>query len=135
MVAFSGDPVTVSGNVVNISGKIVRPQIPEQIRTRDTLLITGASGGVALESGDVLRVTVRNIGQSGTVMYVGSSGNPPWAASGQTTYPFWSGRGFWLRDGDGVTIHTTNMANVRVVSMISGAYVSYVGEQYLPATA
>jgi hypothetical protein len=105
-------------------------QIPLQIRTRDSLLITGASGGVALLSGDVLRVIVRNIGESGTVMFVGGSGDYPWVASGQANFPFFSGKGLWLRDGDGATIHTGNMANVRVVSHTSGQYVSYLGEQY-----
>lgn len=136
MVSVSGQPVTSSGNMVSISGQpvtvsgdIIQPQIPVQIRTRDTLLITGASGGIALLSGDVLRVTVRNIGISGTVMYVGGSGDYPWVASGQS-YPAFSGRGLWLRDGDGVTVHTSNMAFVRVVSHTSGQYVSYLGEQY-----
>lgn len=137
MVSVSGQPVSVSGNAVaisgqfvNISGEIIQPRIPVQIRTRDTLLITGGSGGVALLSGDVLRVTVRNIGVSGTVMYVGGSGDYPWVASGQANFPFQSGRGFWLRDGDGITIHTSNMAFVRVVSHTSGEHVSYLGEQY-----
>lgn len=115
--------------IVAFSGDAVKPVVPVQIRTRDTLLIDGASGGIALLSGDVLRVTVRNIGVSGTVMYVGGSGDYPWVASGQT-YPAFSGRGFWLRDGDGVTIQTSNMAFVRVVSHTSGQYVSYLGEQY-----
>jgi hypothetical protein len=127
--SVSGNMVSVSGQPVDISGEIIQPRIPVQIRTRDTLLITGASGGVALLSGDVLRVTVRNIGISGTVMYVGGSGDYPWVASGQS-YPMFSGRGFWLRDGDGVTVQTENMANVRVVSHTSGQYVSYIGEQF-----
>ena len=143
MVSISGQPVSVSGNIINtsgqvanisgqsvtVSGDVIQPQIPTQIRTRDTLLITGASGGIALLSGDVLRVIMRNIGVSGTVMYVGGSGDYPWVASGQT-YPAFSGRGLWLRDGDGVTIQTTNMAFIRVVSHTSGQRVSYIGEQY-----
>lgn len=128
MISISGQPAKVSGETVSISG-IIEPRIPVQIRTRDTLLITGASGGIALLSGDVLRVTVRNIGVSGTVMYVGGSGDYPWVASGQN-YPMFSGRGLWLRDGDGITVHTSNMAFVRVVAHTSGQYVSYLGEQY-----
>ena len=131
-VTASGQGVSgiVHRLVVAFSGDVTKPQTPTQIRTRDTLLITGASGGIALLSGDVLRVTVKNIGISGTVMYVGGSGDYPWVASGQTIFPFFSGRGFHLRDGEGVTIHTSNMAFVRVVSHTSGQYISYLGEQY-----
>lgn len=127
--SVSGNMVSISGQPVTVSGDIIQPQIPTQIRTEDSLLITGASGGIALLSGEVLRLTVRNIGVSGTVMFVGSSGDPPWVASGQS-YPAFSGKGFWLRDGDGVTIHTTNMALVKVVAHTSGQRVSYLGEQY-----
>jgi hypothetical protein len=92
------------------------------------LLVTGASGGVGLVSQACKSVTIRNIGQSGTVMFVGGSGvNAPWVASGQGAYPFWSGFGMWMRDGDALTVSISDFAGVRIVSETSGQFCSYIG--------
>jgi hypothetical protein len=147
--SISGQPVTttISGQAVttNISGQSVGANISGQtvdvllsgefisimastvIRTGNVIVVTGVSGGLPCNSGVCNSLTIRNVGISGTVMFVGSSGDPPWVASGQSSYPFASGHGFWLRDGDGITLDTNNMANVKITSFISGQYASYIG--------
>ena len=131
ITVISGTGVRISGETVltSVSGNVIRSV--QHIRARVTLLITGASGGIALTSGDAISVTVRNVGASGTVMFVGSSGEPPWVASGQS-YPAFSGFGMWIRDGDAVTVPCPdgNMDRVKVVSHTSGARVSYLGVNY-----
>ena len=151
-VVISGQRVSVSGNVVNISGNTVVAElkvqndaesaltnvkeyrsgskgvlvgtfIPERLKAYPILYASAASGGTALDSGICARVTIRNIAQtSGEAVFVGFSGtnNSPFA---QTST---SGRGFYLRDGDGVTIECDNPAVVRVVSATtSGRPISY----------
>lgn len=132
---ISGETIhLVSGfNTVQLTSgyNLVREAEPVNVFTAITLLIPGASGGVPLTAGTCSKVTVRNIGQSGTVMFVGHSGNPPWVSSGQT-YPMYSGFGFWLRDGDAVTmpVQDRNTNRIRVVSHTSGERICYMGVAY-----
>lgn len=144
---------SVSGNVVNISGQTVLADVYGSGHTQiafispgpstelrnflgvaqapmftfkvfDTLSITAASGGTALSSGRSHTVSIKNIGQSGTVMYVGMSGDFPWATTDT------SGHGWMLREDDTVTIPIDNPAWVRVVSRTSGQRVSYAFSNY-----
>jgi hypothetical protein len=127
-VVTSGQVQVMSGTIT-ISGNTVLAQTPTQVLTSFTLQVHGLSGGVSLSGGIACKsVTVRNIGVSGTVMYVGGSGvKAPWVASGQAAYPFISGMGLWMRDGDGITLNITDFAGVRIVSHTSGQYCSYIG--------
>ena len=67
----------VSGEVVNISGQTVDPVIPTFINAPATFRINSASGGIRLSSFSCVSCTVRNIGNSGDVIYVGSLSSPP----------------------------------------------------------
>lgn len=136
-VVVSGQPVTVSGNVVKISGETVATQIPTLGRTRGIVQVSSNSGGDLLASGDVKSVTVR-MGQkasggtndaSGFVL-VGYdiAGERPFV--GANPHEYNSGYGFILFPGDGYTVEINNMNKIRVVSKLSGEYVSYIGNQY-----
>lgn len=134
---ISGETVTaantVSGNIPiaslsTISGVALMAVEPTMtfFMAYQTLMITAASGGAALLSGDSRVVTVRNIGQSGSIMFVGSSGTSraPWVATE------FSGWGYQLKDGDSLTMRCFNPAVVRVVSLTSGQPVSYAINNY-----
>lgn len=152
-VRVSGETVIaqISGQSVQISGQKVEAEVFASGHTRigfvtapqdnrnwlgvapapryrykvyDTQSIPGSSGGVALLSGSSYSVSVRNIGQSGTVMYLGISGDFPWVTN-QT-----SGHGWQLLDGDAITVPIDNPAWLRVVSLTSGQRVSYAISNY-----
>ena len=108
----------VSGATVSVSG-IIRLAIPTAIRTRAELACTALSGGTQLLSGDVRKATVLNAGSAGTVMFIGSTTDPPF-----------SGGGFRLVAGNGLTIETTNFDRIRAFAATSGIMISYIGEQY-----
>ena len=112
--------VSVSGNKVVVSGEPVRLVTPTAIRTRAELACVALSGGTQLLSGDVRKATVLNAGSAGTVMYIGSTTDPPF-----------SGFGFRLVAGNGLTIETNNFNNIRSFGATSGIMISYIGEQYL----
>ena len=94
----------------------------------NTLVVTGASGGVALVSSASDFVMITNIGLSGNSVFIGTSGEPPFAATLQ------SGKGFRTHNygtfvsPPSVTLPTLgNMFNIRVVASISGEPISYIG--------
>ena len=126
VVLVSGQTVSVSGVVsTNVSGAtvsvsgIIRLAIPTAIRTRAELACTALSGGTQLLSGDVRKATVLNAGSAGTIMFIGSTTDPPY-----------SGGGFRLVAGNGLTIETTNFDRIRAFAATSGIMISYIGEQY-----
>ena len=127
---ISGQWVNVSGSAVIISGQQVQQYPWQFVRVPVTKQITSASGGAVLDSGIAQMVTIRNIGQSGTIMFVGYSGanNAPFVQAER------SGRGFQLKDGDSITIpvpqRSGNMELIRVVSLTSGQEISYIGIDY-----
>lgn len=110
--------VHVSGDLVAVSG-IVRMAIPTAFRTRPLLACASLSGGTQLLSGDVRKATLINAGVSGTIMYVGSTTDPPF-----------SGKGIYLSWGNGITIETDNFNRLWVCAFASGQLLSYGGEQY-----
>jgi hypothetical protein len=122
IVTISGNVVNVSGAVANISGNVVTPRSATSVRSRALLPISNGSGGTVLLSGDVISATLRNIEVSGNPMYVGGIG---------TEAPF-SGKGFFLQGGDGITLNVNNFNQVQVfnATATSGKLLSYIGVQY-----
>ena len=94
-------------------------------KTYTTLMITNSSGGTQLLSGNSTSVSIKNLGISGTYMFVGSSGtnNLPWAQAEQ------SGLGWFLGPKDSVTIPMPN-PNLLYVAVApasrSGQRISYM---------
>lgn len=80
--------------------------------------LPNSSGGTALSSGDCYVVTVRNMSGNND-MYVGDSGMRPF-----------SGFGFVLCGGDGVTMSITNTNLVYVYATTSGQFVKWIGSQF-----
>lgn len=147
-VRISGETVatTISGNIVTaantLSGNVaiggvtslsgVAILAAEPVKSLfvayETLMITAASGGTQLLSGDSRVVTIRNAGVSGTSMFVGSSGTnrAPWMATNR------SGRGWRIDDGDSLTVSINNPNLIRVVTLstTSGEPVTYAINNY-----
>lgn len=86
------------------------------IRGRALLPVTGVSGGVALASGDVASLTIKNLQGNGD-MFVGGTGSE--APN--------SGIGFLLSGGEGVSLTATNFNKVQVFATTSGQVISYFG--------
>ena len=117
-INVSGNAVKVSGETVSVSG-IVAQRIPTAMRTRPLLQCTSLSGGTQLLSGDVRIATLINAGTSGTVMYVGSTTDPPF-----------SGKGIYLTAGNGYTCEIDNFNRLWAFAATSGQFLSYGGTQY-----
>lgn len=120
--------ITVSGNtaidsVVSTSGRglLTTNAVRTTFFAYQTLQCTSASGGEQLLSGDSQIVSIRNIGQSGSIMFLGSSG------TNRAPYVLteFSGWGWQLKDGDSMTVNIKNPNLLRVVSLTSGQPISY----------
>lgn len=83
--------------------------------------ITFVSGGVALSSGQVAEVILRNRGMgaigSGNIFYVGTSGT--------NTAPA-SGFGFPILSGETITLHVDNLNKINVWSATSGSILTWM---------
>lgn len=119
VTALVSGGISVSGNAVKVSGESVRHGIPTIFRTRAVLTCTAASGGSVCLSGDVRKATFINAGVSGQNIWLGSTTDPPF-----------SGKGLYLTPGNGVTIEINNFSTIQACSVVSGALLSYGGEQY-----
>lgn len=92
------------------------------IPTASQTIMTGSSGGTQLlapagESTSAISVVIRN--NSGNApMYIGSSDTPPF-----------SGTGFLLGGGDGLTLNVNTINVCRVVATTSGQRLSYIWSQ------
>jgi hypothetical protein len=120
-VQISGQLVVVSGIVgANVSGNVVRI-LPEgqnvTIRTASGLVCTSLSGGTVLPSLAADRITVRFDPDHSGRMYLGSTTNPPF-----------SGMGFKLAPGDGITLQVSNANTLQVFATTSGEQVSFISE-------
>lgn len=80
--------------------------------------IPSLSGGVLLFSGDTNMVIIRN-NPGNNFMYLGSTTERPY-----------SGFGFKLAGGDGVTLPINNFNIIAVFAATSGQYVSFIGSQF-----
>jgi hypothetical protein len=118
MVNVSGQAARISGETVSVSG-IVQQRIPTAMRTRALLQCTSLSGGTQLLSGDVKIATLINAGTSGTVMYIGSTTDPPF-----------SGKGIILAAGNGYTLEIDNFNRLWSFAATSGQFLSYGGVAY-----
>jgi len=95
MTSISGSVVAISGTVTaTVSGNTVQPQIPTYINTLTTFRISAVSGGVPLSRFVCDSVTVRNIGNSGDVISVGSLSSPPYVGTSGQAWPAIAGLGF-----------------------------------------
>jgi len=104
----SGETITakVSGETVSVGPG---PSISALMRQ-----VSSSSGGVVLHSGAILSVTVKNLaGQAD--MYIG----------GANTRPY-SGSGFCLYSGEGVTMDVDGLDDVYVFACTSGQRVSWI---------
>jgi hypothetical protein len=79
--------------------------------------IPSLSGGVALQSGDLYVLTLRNL-SGNAEMYVGGSG----------AYPY-SGVGFPIGGGDAVTLSVSNANLVSVFAVLSVQRIGWIGSQ------
>lgn len=122
-----------SGNIpiaVDNSGRISvnNPITYVAVHAPATLVVTGASGGVALASGQSDFVTITNIGLSGNAVFIGTSGNPPFAATIQSGLGLRTHNYGTFVSPPSVTVPTLgNTNNIRVVASISGEPISYLG--------
>lgn len=80
--------------------------------------IPSLSGGVVLSSGKVGNAVIRNMSGNAD-MYVGGSGSRPF-----------SGFGFNLHGGDGLTLRIGNFNQIYVFAATSGQLVSYIGTAF-----
>ena len=125
-VVVSGNVAIASVDTVSGAAMLMADSTLSTFQAFQTLLITSASGGIQLNSGFSRVVSVRNIGVSGCVMFVGSSGTSraPWVNSSQ------SGFGWKLEDGDAISIPIQHANLIRVVSLTSGQRISYALSNY-----
>jgi len=131
VTSVSGNVVSISGTAtvtgaVSVSGNTVLPQTPTFIKSNDNTRFSVASGGTALTSITCVACTIRNIGNSGDVILVGSLSSPPYFGTSGQAWPAVSGMGLWLRDGDAVTINTNSTGNIKITANLSGTPVSYI---------
>jgi hypothetical protein len=118
---LSGDVrARVSGDVVvaKVSGEVMHIRVPTIGRTRALLVVTGASGGATLASGDVISVALKALSTNSGDIYVGSATDMPY-----------SGFGFLLGRGEGLNIDIDNFNRIRVFATVSGDQVTYFGVQ------
>ena len=117
--------VSISGQQVSVtSGSVITVISPSSVLVPDANdnIILGSSGGTTLVAPspyttDSVSLVIRN--NSGNApMYVGSSRTPPY-----------SGRGFLLGGGDGLTLNVNTISNVKVFAVNSGNRLSYIWSQ------
>jgi len=122
-VAVSG-AVSISGNIVSISGNLIGDRGSTQMRTGNVVVVTGASGGQSLAvsgqwcSGEVHTVRVKNF--SGNLdVYIGGSGCVPY-----------SGYGYPISTGENITIDMSDIQLVYLCASKSGEFVGFMGTAY-----
>lgn len=121
-VRISGETVAITGTVTTsisgqtviakISGEAVVTELLTQLR-QGKIQVHSRSGGVALGSGEIASVDLRNLPGNGT-MWFGSS-------------PY-SGYGYLLLAGESRPVKIDNLNKVYVFAQISGEYVVYHAE-------
>jgi len=122
----SNPPVALASITTTSGAALLTMQATKNIfKAYQTLMVTGASGGTPLLSGQSTVVSVKNVALvTGCVMYVGSSGtgNAPWANTAA------SGLGWLLNRFDSVTIPISNPELIQVVTLAttSGQRISYM---------
>ena len=119
---ISGETVTakISGETVStkISGEVTKSQVPGSLKTWLLRQAPALSGGVVLHSGATVSVTVKNLRAQGDI-YLGGSTNRPY-----------SGFGFVLYSGEGLSIDVDDFSDVYVFASHSGDKVSFIGNAW-----
>jgi len=113
--------VQVSG-AVEVSG-VLEIKSPESIMIHSSgnpLRLDSLSGGANLLSGSCVTVTLKAMTSNAGDVYVGGyeSGHRPY-----------SGQGFCLARGEGITVDIENMGLIKAVAAMSGDYISYIGNR------
>lgn len=111
---LSGEVTLPSTQVVKTSGEA--GYTPTDGFTAGMVIIGAISGGVALASGEVQSLAVNTPSNNSGDIYMGF-----------TSYRPYSGYGFLLEPGAGVTVDITNPAATFYFSEMSGDLVSYMG--------
>ena len=103
---------------VLISGETIEVAALTSVKTGAILDLDNLSGGTVLHSGTVKAVILKAKSTNSGIVYVGGSG---------VERPY-TGYGFELEAGDGITLDVNNFDAVYVMSSISGyGIVSYIG--------
>jgi hypothetical protein len=88
------------------------------------LLLTSASGGIALPNLNSTSVVITN--HSGnTPLFIGSTSGAPYPASGGATQSISSGFGYILEGGASFVVDIANPSTMKIVHTTSGSLVSY----------
>lgn len=115
-VQISGS-CSISGSVVSISGNTIN--IGSILRTTPLVLVTAASGGEVLGSGDIINIKIKNMSGNKDI-FIGTSG--------VTHYPY-SGYGFCLGGDETVDFKLKTMDAVFACANNSGERISVIGTQ------
>jgi len=100
-----------------ISGQTVKLELADSIRARVPLIVTAASGGMFLLSGDTKSAVIKASASNSSDIYIGGSGEPPY-----------SGLGYQMEPGDTLPINgISNFNLVKAAAVISGDTISYLG--------
>lgn len=115
----------VLASAVSVSGDTIQSQVPTIVITHISGLFTSTvsgvpslSGGVALASGNTNNIILRNNSGNNSI-YVGGSGSRPF-----------SGQGFLLAGGDGISLPVDNFNRIYVFAATSGSLISYIGTAF-----
>jgi len=105
------------GVITSVSGNSVVIGPASVIRARAILYVTNVSGGVTLQSGGIVSMTLRSL--DGDIYVGGNTG---------VEFPY-IGYGMLMQQGDSMTMDIGNFNMVSVCAGVSGNRVSYVGQQ------
>ena len=114
---------TVSGGVT-VSGDINVIALNNFRVSGSPLLLTAASGGVALPNLTSKSVLISNY-TGNTALFIGSTTDAPYSASGGAGQSITSGAGYPLEGGNSISIDVANPSTIRVVHTTSGSPVGY----------
>ena len=119
----SGTMVIISGGVT-VSGDINVIALNNFRVSGSPLLLTAASGGVALPNLTSKSVLISNY-TGNTALFIGSTTDAPYSASGGAGQSITSGAGYPLEGGNSISIDVANPSTIRVVHTTSGSPVGY----------
>jgi hypothetical protein len=112
---YSGFVSISSGQIISkVSGEVVDIKVPTSVTSGGIFLVTAASGGDILTSGPCVSVTIKSMSANSGDIYVSG-------------VPMQSGQGFVLEKGEAINLDVDNFGRVRLLAMVSGDRVTYVG--------
>jgi len=113
---ISGESVVVTSGVVvsKVSGEVVDIKVPTSVTSGGIFVVSAQSGGVILTSGACISATIKALSVNSGDIY----------ASGNSMQ---SGQGFVLEKGEAINLDVDNFGRVKLLAMVSGDRVTYVG--------